>query len=148
MLQNGKHSIAIYRHRGSADNNCNDSPQVLTYDTKGIATLLQIVNDGSGLLSGATVVDKVVGKAAAALLILGGARELHALLISSGAVDLLASAGVKVSYDRQTDHILNSARTDWCPMEKACRDCNTAEECLTAIREQIMKMRNHKQKIK
>lgn len=146
LLQKGNHSIVICRHCGNfADNDSCDCPQLLTYDTKGIATLLQIVNDDSGLLRGATVVDKVVGKAAAALLILGGTKELHALLISRGALDLLATTDVKVSYGRQTDHIMNSAQTDWCPMEKACRDCKTAEECLTAIREQIMKMRNHKQ---
>lgn len=149
LLQKGNHSIVICRHcSNSADNGSCDNPQVLAYDTKGIATLLQIVNDGSGLLRGATVVDKVVGKAAAALLILGGTKELHALLISRGALDLLASTGVKVSCDQQTDHIMNSAQTDWCPMEKACRDCKTADECLAAIRKQIMKMRNHKQNIK
>ena len=145
LLHQGNHSIVIYRSNGSAEKACYDDSLVLTYDTKGIATLLQIVNEGSGLLRDAMVVDKVVGKAAATLLILGGTKVLHALLISSGALALLASAGVKVSYDRQIDHIMNSVQTDWCPMEKACRDCKTAEECLTAIREQIIKMRNDKQ---
>ena len=149
LLQKGNHSIVICRHcSSSADNDDSDCPQVLTYDTKGIATLLKIVNEGTGLLRNAMVVDKVVGKAAAALLVLGGTKKLHALLISNGALALLASTDVKVNYDRQTDHIMNSDQTDWCPMEKACRDCNTAEECLTAIREQIMKMRNHKQNMK
>ncbi len=145
LLRNGNHSIVIGRDSGAPSN---DIPPVLAYDTKGIATLLQIINDNSDLLRGATVVDKVVGKAAAALLILGGTKELHALLISNDALDLLAEAGVRVSYDRQTSHILNQDQTDWCPMEKACRDCETAEECLTAIREQLTKMKNNKENTK
>ena len=142
LLRNGNHSIVIGRDDGSPGNG---NPQVLTYDTKGIATLLQIINDASDQLRGATVVDKVVGKAAAALLVLGGTKELHALLISDGALDLLGRAGVKVSYDRLTNHILNRDQTDWCPMEKACRDCETAEKCLAAIREQLTKMRKNKE---
>lgn len=109
------------------------------YDTRGIATLLQIIDKDSNELSGATVVDKVVGKAAAALMIVGGVSELHALLISQGALSLLATSDICVSYDTLTDHIINRTNTGWCPMELACRNCITAEECITEIRNLISK---------
>lgn len=131
LLHNGQHSLVVERNN-----------VVSTFDTKGIATLLQIVNGGSDALRGAVVVDKVVGKAAAALMVLGGVVELHAVLISDGALRLLDGTDIKVSYDRRTDHIVNRDGTDWCPMEKACRDCLTAGECLERIKECMERMRN------
>ena len=129
LLRNGNHSLVIHRDTTSV------------YDTRGIATLLQIIDKNSNELSGATVVDKVVGKAAAALMIVGGVSELHALLITQGALSLLATSDIHVSYDTLTDHIINRNHTGWCPMEMACRDCVTAEECITEIRNLISKQK-------
>lgn len=129
LLRNGNHSLIIHRDTTSV------------YDTRGIATLLQIIDKDSNELSGATVVDKVVGKAAAALMIVGGVSELHAMLISQGALSLLVTTDVCVSYDTVTDHIINRNHSGWCPMELACRDCITAEECITEIRNLISKQK-------
>lgn len=101
LLRNGNHSLVIHRDTTSV------------YDTRGIATLLQIIDKDSNELSGATVVDKVVGKAAAALMIVGGVSELHALLISQGALSLLATSDISVSYDTLTDQTLVGVRWKW-----------------------------------
>ena len=129
LLRNANHSLVIHRDTTSV------------YDTRGIATLLQIIDRDSNELSGASVVDKVVGKAAAALMIVGGVSELHALLITQGALSLLATSDIRVRYDTLTDHIFNRNHTGWCPMELACRDCVTAEECITEIRNLISKQK-------
>ena len=130
LLHDGQHSLVVER-----------GTDVSTFDTKGIATLLQMVNGGSDALRGAVVVDKVVGKAAAALMVLGGVVELHVVLISDGALRLLDGTDIKVDYDRRTDHIVNRDGTDWCPMEKACHDCLTAGECLERIKECLENMK-------
>lgn len=129
LLRNGNHSLVIHRDTTSV------------YDTRGIATLLQIIDSESNELSETSVVDKVVGKAAAALMIVGGVSELHALLITQGALSLLATSGISVSYDTVTDHIINRTHTGWCPMELACRYCITAKECITEIRNLISKQK-------
>ena len=129
LLRNSNHSLVIHRNTTSV------------YDTRGIATLLQIIDKDSNELLGASVVDKVVGKAAAALMIVGSVNELHAMLISQGALSLLATSDISVSYDTLTDHIINHNHTGWCPMELACRDCITAEECITEIRNLISKQK-------
>lgn len=133
MLKSGNHSLIIAH---------GDDTRV--YDTKGIATLLQLVTSGNQTMQRATIADKVVGKAAAALMIIGGATAVHALLISDGAVELLHDAGVTVDYDKRVDHILNRTASGWCPMEQACRNCRTAEECLTAIKKTTEKLANKK----
>ena len=111
------------------------------FSTRGIATLLRMVSEGSPLLQGATVVDKVVGKAAAALMVLGGVKHCHAMLISEAATALFDSCGTDYGCDERTDHILNQTRTGWCPMELACRECATPEECLQAINMTLQEMR-------
>ena len=106
---------------------------VTTYDGRGVSDLFRLLTDGKQRLRGATVADKVVGKGAAALIILGGVAELHTDVISEAALALLAAADVKVSYDRVVTHIINRAGTDICPVEKLCKDCRTAAECLPLI---------------
>lgn len=129
LLKNGPHAIVI------------DHGTITTYNTKGIATLLQMVNQNTSPLKGATVVDKVVGKAAAALMILGGVTRLHALLISEGALSLLSTTDIKVSYDQQVPYIINRMGTDWCPMEQACQHSLTPEDCLKQIKNKISQLK-------
>lgn len=134
-------SIVIGCDNTNISNSTQEGDAILAFNTKGISTLLHLVNENADVLRGATVVDKVVGKAAAALLILGGVKELHALLISDGALDLLATTDIKVTYDKRTPHIVNREHTGWCPMESACRYCHSAEECLEAIQNKLQELK-------
>lgn len=104
------------------------------FDGRGISDLYRLVTgEDATLLNGATVVDKVVGKGAAALMILGGVKRLHALTISKAALNLLANSDVTVTFERCVDAIINRAGTGPCPVESLCADCRTAAECLPLI---------------
>lgn len=104
------------------------------FDGRGISDLYRLVTgDDAALLSGATVVDKVVGKGAAALMILGDVKRLHAVTISKAALNLLSNSKITVTYDKVTDAIINRAGTGPCPVESLCADCHTAAECLPLI---------------
>ncbi len=113
--------------------------EVFSFDGRGISDLMRLLSASPDMLEEAMLADKVVGKAAAALMISGGIKAVYADTISDGALRLLRGTGIKVSYDERTDHIVNRDGTDWCPMEKACRDCLTAEECLERIKQIIIK---------
>ena len=65
---------------------------------RGVKDLYRLLEEEPELLDGAFVADKVVGKGAAALMILGGIGELHADVISRPARLLLAASPVHVSY--------------------------------------------------
>jgi len=106
---------------------------VTTYDGRGVSDLFRLLTDGKQRLRGATVADKVVGKGAAALMISGGVSEVFALTISAPALALLDGAGIKTGYDVLVPNIINRAGTDICPVEKLCKDCRTAAECLPLI---------------
>ena len=104
-----------------------------TFDRRGVADLYRLLREEPEFLHGAVVADKVVGKAAAALMLLGGVAELHTDIISSKAIELLHGSRLRYTFDREVPHIINRTRDGWCPLETRCRDCRTAEECLAQI---------------
>lgn len=101
-------------------------------DTRGIAPLLELIASGKDV-SGYSAADKVVGKAAAALFIKCGVKQLYAAVLSKGGAKLLESHGVEYVYDTLTDAIINRAGTDACPMEKAVRNIEEIEDMYVAI---------------
>ena len=103
------------------------------YWKRGVADLLHLLHNEPDELHQAQLADKVIGKGAAALMVLGGVKEVYAHVISQPALQLLEDAGVSVSYSQCVEHIINRAGTDWCPVEKLCRSAATAEECLPLI---------------
>ena len=52
--------------------------KIHTFSERGVADLYRLRSENPELLQGAFLADKVVGKGAAALMILGGVAELHA----------------------------------------------------------------------
>lgn len=127
ILHGGNHSLVVA------------NGDICTFDQRGIADLYDLLCNDSGFLAGASIADKVVGKGAAALVILGHVAELHADIISEMALEILNQSQVKVSYGQIVPYIINRNGTGWCPVETLCRDCKTAEECLPYIKEFITK---------
>ena len=122
MLHEGGHTLVV------ANGNV-----FRTFDRRGVADLYRLLREEPEFLRGAVVAGKVVGKAAAALMLLGGVAELHTDVISGKAIELLHGSSLRYAYDLEVPHIINRARDGWCPLETRCRDCRTAEECLTQI---------------
>ena len=84
-----------------------------TFSRRGVIDLYDLLLNDRTFLKRALVADKVVGKAAASLMILGEIRELHADVISTPALSLLRNASVKVSFGCRN-------QDGWCPLESAC----------------------------
>ncbi len=108
--------------------------QVRTFRERGVKDLFRLLDEEPELLRGAFVADKVVGKGAAALMILGGVKEVYADVASTPALALFATAGVSVECAHEVPQIVNRAGTGRCPVETLCLDCRTPEECLEPIR--------------
>ena len=77
LLHSGDWSLVIENHG------------VRTFSGRGVKDLLRVLEEEPQVLNGAKIADKVVGKAAAALMVLGKVREVYAELISTPAVELL-----------------------------------------------------------
>ncbi len=111
------------------------------FHQRGVKDLLCLLNSSDAELSDALVADKVVGKGAAALMILGGIKAVYADVISNPALNLLKDAHIKVDYANVVPNIINRAGTGICPVEKLCENCSTAADCLPLISEFIKKQK-------
>ena len=109
--------------------------EIRRFERRGVADLFALVTDEPGFLCGASVADKVIGRGAALLLLKGGAREVYAEVISSGALDVLRSAGVEVSFGAQVANIINRTGTDICPVEKLTAGTSSPDEAYGLIKE-------------
>lgn len=106
---------------------------VREYYQRGIKDLYELYKVDSKFLNGASVADKVVGRAAAALLILGGVKRLYADTISQLALDILSKSDMEVSYSQAVPHIINRTKTAPCPLESATRDIESLEQIFAVV---------------
>lgn len=111
---------------------CNNG-RTQAYHARGVADLYRLLVNRPQELDGAFVADKVVGKGAAAIMILGGVQEVYAALISTPALALLHANGVTVAYGHQVPAIKNRAGNGPCPVEELCQPYATAAQCLVQI---------------
>ena len=101
----------------------------------GVRPLVRALDEEPELLRGSVVVDKIVGKAAAMLAVLGGAAGVYGLTMSAAARDYLAARGIPAEWETLTERIINRTGTSLCPMETAVLDIDDPAEGLAALRE-------------
>lgn len=104
---------------------------------RGVSPLILLYQEQVELLSRATVVDKIIGKAAAMLLVLGGVSKVHALTMSIAAKDYLTKHGIAVSYERLIDVIANRNRDGICSVERSVLALEDPAEGLVRMQEAI-----------
>jgi iron complex outermembrane receptor protein len=109
--------------------------EISRFTQRGVKDLLTLVLERPEVLKDALVADKAVGKAAAACMVVGGIKQVHADVMSEPALALLQDHGIIAEYGQLVDHIINRAGTDWCPMEKLSRDENNPDAIVARIQE-------------
>ena len=114
--------------------------EVFTSQERGVKPLLHLLTEKKGFLKGASVADKVIGKAAALLMALGEIKEVHTLIISEPALQVFENHKIKYFYDKKVDRIVNRTGDGLCPMESLCLDIDDPQEALAKIIEKLSKM--------
>lgn len=107
--------------------------EVKMFHRRGVVDLYDLLRGEEGSLRGAMVADKIIGTAAAAVLVTGEIEELYTKAISHKALALIEGSGIKVSYDELIDYVINRAGDGMCPLERACRETTTAEEAMAVV---------------
>lgn len=110
-----------------------NSTEIHTFRQRGIEDLYDLHLYNARLLQGATVADRIVGIAAATLMLSGGVEFVYAEIISLPALRLLQDAGIKVSALQIVPMIENSDRTDWYPLERICLKGQSVKEIIALI---------------
>ena len=119
---------------------CKDG-KFFTKDDKGISPMVELIGEGADL-TGYSVADLIVGKAAAMLFVLSGISCVHAVVLSQSGEDYLKSHNIEYTYDTLTDRIINRMGTGACPMEKAVENIDDPKEGYEAIVKKREELRN------
>ena len=117
-------SIIDILHKGGYSCVMKNREEVRTFTQRGVADLYDLYQADSAFMKGAAIADKVIGKGAAALMVLGGFKTVYADIISTPALALLCRD-----------------KTGWCPLETACMELNTVEEMYPVIQNFISRIR-------
>lgn len=113
------------------------------FTQRGVKDLVSLVSERPEVLQGAIIADKAVGKAAAACMVVGGVRQVHADVMSEPALAMLQNHGVDAQYSQLVDHIINRTGTDWCPMERLSRDEDDPAVIIQKVKEKLASLAEH-----
>lgn len=105
-----KHLINIL-HEGSYS--CViQSSEIRTFAQRSVADLYRLLNKEPEFLNGAFVANKIAGKAAAALMILGGVKQVYADTVSEPTLALLNEANIPTDFSITIPFIRNRDKSD------------------------------------
>lgn len=135
LIQSGKSTCIVMRGG------------VITNETsgRGVKPILYFWENEPEILAGAAVADKIIGKAAAMLLILAGVRYVYGELMSVAGRDYLQNNGVSFEYGRCIEVISNREGNGICPLEKSVMDIDNPHDAYRALKttiSQLMKQVN------
>lgn len=124
-------------HEGTYSCVIRNGAEVRTFHKRGVADLFFLLDNEPEFLDGAFVADKVVGKGAAALMILGRVGRVYTDVISTPALELFRAYDVDVSFGKETDRIVNRTKDGLCPVETLCLELDSPTDMLNEIRQFI-----------
>lgn len=107
--------------------------RIYTSSQRGVAPILNPMKEDINFFKDADIVDKVIGKAAAMLLIKAQIHHLHTHVISQHAIDILDMYHMSYSYDQCVDYIINRQGDGMCPMEETVLSITDLDEAFDAL---------------
>jgi hypothetical protein len=114
---------------------------VFSSGSRGIMPLIEAIDgldrEGFGELVSA---DRIVGRAAVLLNLHLGVSEVHAMLISTGAKDVLQKHGIGFQFWEETDTIKMKDGVIYCPFERLVQDISDPEEAYVKVKAKLGEM--------
>lgn len=112
---------------------CGKSRFLYVSRQKGIAPIMDQLIKNRTFFKDCIIVDAVIGKASAMMLVYGNARHIHGRIMSKAAIDFLQMHSVSFSYDEACPYIINRAKDGMCPMEQAVCHIDAMEQAYQVL---------------
>jgi len=100
----------------------------------GVAAFLELVEEMKDKLEGASVADKVVGKAVALMCVYVKVKAVYATTLSLAAEALFERHSIYFEYDNLVEGILRADRNGICPFEQLVRDVSDSSEAYRKLK--------------
>lgn len=115
---------------------------VIVYQQKGrgVSPLLALYKKQKSAMKDGVVVDKIIGRAAAAIAICGEVRHVHGEVMSEDAIEYLKEHKITSSSTLTVKRILNRKRNGLCPLEQSVQGINDPQKALRALEQKIRSM--------
>ena len=113
---------------------------VHTGSGRGVKPLLAAYEENPSLLRGAVLADKIIGKAAAMIAVLGGVRQVFALTMSTAAREYLAAHNIPSACGHEVKMIFNRTGDGLCPLEQSVLELSEPEAGYRALKETIRRL--------
>ncbi len=127
ILEETGNSLMIYKNK----------ELIFESSLDGIRPHLKAIKELGSELEGTLVVDKIIGRAAAFLVIYSKAAEVIAAIISTPGKRVLEKYGVKFSYNEEVPHIKMENGVIYCPFERMVQGIEEPNEAYRAIVEKM-----------
>ena len=111
-------------------------------DLGGIRPHLKAINEHGEDLEGTLMVDKILGRAAAFLVIYSKAAEAITNIVSTLGKQILEANHIKFSYREEVAHIKMKNGVIFCPFESMVQGLHDPDEAYAAIVEKMEGFRN------
>lgn len=111
--------------------------EFFTSDALGIKPLMVFLRADKHFFVDAVIADKVIGKAAALLMILGGACGVYGEVMSQSAVETLKKHEIYFEYGELVPYIKNRTDTGTCPMEETVKNIDSPTDAFEALEKTI-----------
>ncbi|MDR2654796.1 MAG: DUF1893 domain-containing protein [Oscillospiraceae bacterium] len=131
LLESGKASCAVITAGGFLE----------SAGGKGVAPLLGFYENNPQSLKGAFVADKIIGRAASVILVLGGVKKAYGEIMSEAAFCYLKQNGVCAEYKTKISRILNRSGNGICPLEESVLDEPDADKALKKLKDRIQSLK-------
>ncbi len=95
----------------------------------GVVALCKLIKNDRDLLNGAIVMDKIVGQAAAKLLVYGNVKKVITLFLSKGAKGVLTQNEVEFFSKNLVENILDKEKKSTCLMDRLSFKKSAIEIC-------------------
>jgi uncharacterized linocin/CFP29 family protein len=105
-----------------------DSKVLFESKSHGVSGFLEALNKLKEKMIGASIADKVVGKAIALLCVYAGVKAVYAQTMSTKAEQFLKNYSIHLEWDTLVENILDASGKIVCPFEKAATEINNPEE--------------------
>lgn len=116
--------------------------EVSIYNQKGVRDLEHLLKCEPEKLRGAKIADKVIGKAAAGIVVKGGVKEMYAEVLSRKALPILDDSDMRYTYGELADEIIIKEGDTRCRLEEIVSEAMTADEVVETLWAHFDEMKN------
>jgi hypothetical protein len=118
-----------------------DGTVLFQTDAHRISGFLHAIDQFGLELQGATVADRVAGKALALLCVYAGIKQVYAEVLSKKAEDFFRQNNVWFEWKELVDNVLDMNKTGICPFEKVAADISDPKESYVAFKALLERMK-------